>query len=307
MFHGVRFSSVRGVAVAFGIALAPTAAIAQADGWRELRIDGGSPERFQASVAAIQNALTASRRDDFETALATIWLGNTIDPNRYKDGQFAPAELGDLRADSGDLLADIARGDLVAAIEDLDESTDESAVADYFEQLDGLGYEGVLDLAGRLDKEVGPAMRAYKAQLLCRDQQTMPIRQKWCAAFFSSNAATPVARVPVGKTLDAALEAVKAGDVAAAEAEMERLNVNQLTQFERGMAEALLFHISYRQRAFPKARVHLQAAVEAGVISEAERQAILGVIERAEQNSAPDGPSITPQVIEQDPASRIRR
>jgi hypothetical protein len=306
MFHGIRFNSVWRIAVACGIAVAPMAAVAQADGWRELRIDGSSPEKFQASVAALQNALPAGRRKEFEVALATIWLGNTIDPNRFKDGQFAPADLGELRADSADLLADVARGDLVSAIEELDESTDKSAVAHYVEQLDGLGYDGALDTAGRLDKqEVGPAMRAYKAQILCRDQQTMPIRQKWCASFFNSNAATPVPRVPVGMTLGAALEAVNAGDIAAAESELERLNLNQLSTFDRGMAEALLFHISYRQRAFPKARVHLQAAVEAGVMSEADRQAILGLIQRAEQNSAPDGPSISP-VLEQDPTSRIR-
>jgi hypothetical protein len=87
MFHDVRLSVVAAAAVAFGSALALESAHAQQDGWRELRLDGSSPESFQASVAALQNALPTSRRDDFETALAVIWYADAVSADIDGDGQ----------------------------------------------------------------------------------------------------------------------------------------------------------------------------------------------------------------------------
>ena len=78
--------AVAGVAAAFGIALAPASASAQQDDWRALRIDGSTPESFQASVASLQNALPVGRRADFENALAVIWLNNTIKADIDDDG-----------------------------------------------------------------------------------------------------------------------------------------------------------------------------------------------------------------------------
>jgi hypothetical protein len=138
MFHGSRFSAVAGVAVAFGIALAPASVSAQSADWRALRIDGSTPESLQASVASLQNVLSASARDDFETALAAIWLGNTTTGDIDKDGFFEFGDVSELRQYSEELLADIHRGDLVVAIEKLDVSGDDYSTADYFEQLDGL-------------------------------------------------------------------------------------------------------------------------------------------------------------------------
>ena len=294
MFPGARLSLVSTVAVALGAALAPASASAQEDTWRALRIDGSTPESFQASVASLQTALPVSRRDDFETALALIWLNNTIDADVNNDGRYALDDVRELTAASADLLADIQRGDLVSAIEELDEGGGAYTAADYFEQLDGFGYDEVLVVGGLFGgtREEEQAVRAYRAQLLCREP-SLPVRQQWCAAFFRSNAATPAPRVPVGETLAAATEALKAGDVATAEEAIERLNLNQLTPFERGMAEALLFNVKYRQQLYPEAREHLQAAVDVEIISQAEANAIVGVIEHFERMAArprPPGP-----------------
>jgi hypothetical protein len=291
MSDGMRLSAVSGVVVAFCIALAPPSVFAQIAGWRALRIDGSSPETFQASVASLQNALPASRRAEFEAALAVLWLGNTAKGGDVdKDGNVEVEDIHELRADTADLLADIQRGDLVAAIEDLEVSGGGYTSADYFEQLDGLGHDEVLELAGRPgdSSAEGRALWAYKAQILCRDPW-LPLRVKWCDAFFRSNAATPATKVPVGKTLNDAAEALNAGDTATAETAVGSLNLNQLTAFERGMAEALLFQVAYRQRLYPKAREHLQAAVDGGVMSEADAQAIVAVIDRFERMAARPG------------------
>lgn len=299
-----------GVAVALGFALAPASASGQQDDWRTLRIDGSSPESFQASVASLQNALPVGRRADFENALALIWLNNTIEADIDDDGQYELEDVSELSAVSADLLADIQRGDLVTAIEELDDSGGAYTAADYYEQLDDYGYDDVLEVAGLFGgtPEEAQAVKAYKAQRLCRDPRSLPLRQLWCDKFFRSNAATPAPRVRVGPTLDVASEALKAGDADAAETAIESLNLNQLTPFERGMAEALLFNIKYRQRLYPQASKHLQAAVDAGVMSEGDAAQILGFIQHLEAMSAPKGPSITSNAaIDDDPASRVKR
>ena len=162
-------------------------------------------------------------------------------PTSTTTGQYELEDVSELSAVSADLLADIQRGDLVTAIEELDDSGGGYTAADYYEQLDDYGYDDVLEVAGLFGgtPEEAQAVKAYKAQLLCRDPRSLPLRQLWCDKFFRSNAATPAPRVPVGPTLDVASEALKAGDADAAETAIESLNLNQLTPFERGMAEAL--------------------------------------------------------------------
>jgi hypothetical protein len=302
-------STLSRIAGTFGIALAAASTFAQgADDWRELRIDGSSPESFQASVASLQNALPARRRTDFESALALIWLNNTISADVNRDGRYTLDDVRELTADSADLLADIQRGDLVSAIEELDESGDAYTASHYFGQLDGFGYDEVLVLGGlfRGTPEEEQAMRAYKAQLLCRDPAALPVRQQWCGAFFRSKTATPAPRVPVGDTFATAREALEAGDVATAEEAVERLNLAQLTPFERGIAEALLFHVKYRQRLYPEARQHLQAAVDAEVMSQSDAEAIARVIDHFEQMAAPSDPTIYSPGVEHDPANRVK-
>ncbi len=294
MSRGTSLSAIPGLVV-LGVLLALEPACAQ-DDWRALRIDGSNPESFQASVASLQNALPASQRADFEAALAVVWLGNTAKGGDVdEDGNVEVEDIQELRADTADLLADIQRGDLVAAIEALDTSGGGYTSADYIEQLGGLGHDEVLELASRPGESPaeGQALRAYKAQILCRDAW-LPLRVQWCSAFFRSNAATPVPKVPVGETLNKAIEALNAGDTATAETAVGSLNLNQLTPFERGMAEALLFHVTYRQRLYPKARQHLQAAVDSGVMGQAELEAIVGVIEHFERMAARPRPPRRP-------------
>jgi hypothetical protein len=105
-----------------------------------------------------------------------------------------------------------------------------------------------------------------------------------------------------------AMEALQSGDTGTAESAVESLNLNQLTPFERGMAEALLFNVKYRQQLYPAARKHLQAAVDSGVMSQADAEQIVGFIGKLEGMAAPDGPAIMPNAsIDDDPASRVER
>ena len=126
------------------------------------RIDGTSAASFERSVAMLQNDLPPRRRDDFDVALAVVWLRATGQDAGDFDGD-GDTDYFDVRTiadNAGDLLAAIQRGDLVAAIED---SEREAAVSAYFKQLDGLGYDGVVELAGALD--TGPYPAAFKRQV----------------------------------------------------------------------------------------------------------------------------------------------
>jgi hypothetical protein len=288
MVHGTRFSLVSSVVVA----LAPASTFAQQDNWRALRIEGGSPRAFEVSVASLQNALPTNKRDDFELALLTIWLSHSTQAGDLdQDGELEVGDVLLLKADTDYLLAAIQRGDLVAAIEDLDQSDDDRMVASYFEQLDGFGHDAVLDLAGRPGEssEVGRAVRAAKAQVLCRPEQLarnsdFTVQQKWCDAYFRSPTAPRQpnirAQVALSIALSTAIEALNAGDTASAEEAVRRLKLSGLTSFERGMVEAMRFNIAYRQGLFPKAREHLQAAVDAEAVSPEVAAGILGT-ERA--------------------------
>jgi hypothetical protein len=210
----------------------------------------------------------------------------------------------------------------VVAIEALDISGDEYSTADYFEALDGLGYQAVLDLAGLTDEspEESEALRAYKAQLLCRNTEELKhggVRAKWCDRFFGkqlppcrpahlpacqkSNAATPASRGRVAATLSKARETLNAGDADSAEAAIDGLNLDRLTPHERGFAEMLLFDIKYRQRRYAEAREHLQPAVDVGIMSQAEADAIVAVIDRIERTAARPGPP-TPSEVGDPPA-----
>ena len=290
MFHGARLSVVSSVTATLGVALVPASASAQLDTWRALRIDGGSPRAFEVSLASLQNALPNNKRDDFDIALLTIWLSHSTQAGDLdQDGELEVADVLGLKADTADLLAAIQRGDLVPAIEDLDQSNDDRMVASYFAQLDGLGHDAVLDLAGLPGEssEVGRAVKAVKAQVLCRDRYfPSAVRQRWCAAYFRSPAAPRQPRISTGEALSTAIEALKAGDTAAAEKAVAGLNLKELTSFERGLAEAVQFNIAYRQKLYPKAREHLQAAVDTQVMTAADADAIVAVIDRLERMAA---------------------
>jgi hypothetical protein len=150
---GSRPARATGVVITLVIALAaiPTPN-AQPAGSSDRRIDGTSPASFERSVAMLQNELAPRRREELELALAVIWMTNTADlADVDRDGN-ASVDANDFRnmkEDALDLLTDIQRGDVVSAIEDRAKDEHEYTAADYFAQLDGLGYDEVVDLAGR--------------------------------------------------------------------------------------------------------------------------------------------------------------
>lgn len=109
----------------------------------------------------LQNDLPSRRREDFDVALAVIWTraaGIFSDVDRDGDVDYFDARV---TADAaGDLLSAIQRGNFVSKIE---ASKGESVAAAYFKQLDGLGYEEVVELAG--DPDLGPYVTDLKRQI----------------------------------------------------------------------------------------------------------------------------------------------
>jgi hypothetical protein len=126
------------------------------------RIDGSSAATFERSVAMLQNDLPARRREEFDVALAVTWMRAAALDVGDVDGD-GDTDYFDARAmadNASDLLAAIQRGDLVSTIED---SKGKAVAAAYFNQLDGLGYDGVVELAGALD--TGPYAADFKRQV----------------------------------------------------------------------------------------------------------------------------------------------
>ena len=132
------------------------------------RIDGSSAATFERSVAMLQNDLSPRQRDDFDNALAVTWMraaaldGGDIDGDGDTDYFDARAMADNV----GDLLAAIQRGDFVSAVE---KSKGEAVAAAYFKQLDGLGYDEFVELAGDLD--LGSYAAQMKRQSYCAQQQ----------------------------------------------------------------------------------------------------------------------------------------
>jgi hypothetical protein len=111
------------------------------------RIDGSSAAAVERSVALLQNDLSTRRREDFEVALAVIYLRTAGLDRGDTDGDgdedyFDARSLADT---AGDLFDEIRRGNLVSTIESLKGA---GVAAAYFAQLDGLGYDEVVKLGG---------------------------------------------------------------------------------------------------------------------------------------------------------------
>jgi hypothetical protein len=96
-----------------------------AAGWRKLRIDASSEASFQESVAELQEKLTPSRQLAFARSLQDIWIVNS--------------QLGE-------------------------EQQREYTQADYFRQLDGLGYEQVVRVTDPTGKKAGQYRALYYAE-----------------------------------------------------------------------------------------------------------------------------------------------
>ena len=108
------------VKVAFVLAVV-LAGSASAAGWRKLQIDGSSEAAFQESVALFQDKLSPSRQMAFALSLQDVWLQGTQRANAVQR---------------------------------------EYTSADYFQELDGLGYDEVV----KLTDPTGGKAKSYRAR-----------------------------------------------------------------------------------------------------------------------------------------------
>ncbi len=150
--------------------------------WRARRVDGSSAAGFERSVAMLQNDLPSRRREDFDVALVVVFMRAAGLDAGDLDGD-GDVDYFDARITSetaGNLLTEVQRGNLVSAAE---ESKGNAVAAAYFAQLDGMGYDEVVERAGEVDA------RPYQADLKRQHSQVA------CAGW--QGRATPP---PLGRT-----------------------------------------------------------------------------------------------------------
>ena len=241
-------------ALSLGV-IASTSTYPQQTGWRDRHIDGSSEAAFEISVATLQKELPSHRREDFEIALAAIWMSKSLGPGGLDldgDGDVDVIDSRLLADDTLALLTDIERGDLLPSIEKRGRKAGKYTAADYVRQLDGLGYDQVLDLAGRPSDVSLPGM-----------------------ARFPSRPAEEVLDARTGKALNQAIEALNLGDYARARSAIGTLKTSRFSPYGRSKVEQILFAISYGEGQFAEAREHLQNAVSAGGLNAQEVSAVL--------------------------------
>ena len=144
-------SAISQLGVALFLALSSAPSHAQPDLNR--RIDGSTKSSFEESLAALQNELRPRRRTELETSLAVLWMRHTVasgdrDADRDLDLDLDLDDFVLLEQEARDLLTQIQRGNLLSAIEERAKGVDR-IVTEFIGQLDGLGDDEVLDLAGR--------------------------------------------------------------------------------------------------------------------------------------------------------------
>jgi hypothetical protein len=298
--HASWHSRVSEVALTLAVALATTTYAAHAAS-QALKIDGSDPVAFAASVAALQNDQRLTRRrEELARALAIIWLSNTRDPDDFDgDGDYDVDDLWEMRDDSADLLADIERGDLLPAIEELEDPEGEYKTADYFRQLDGLGYDEVLALVDPLNASQTGFLAGYKWESLCGPNAIF-VGSKMCPHYpriRDRRLGPPVQRPElVGDqvfrtittaTLDDAVEALYAQQYAQAKATVQRLQADQMQPYERAVTERVLASISYAEHDYGGARGHLMNALETNTLSSETKAEIQGFIDWVERRGDP--------------------
>jgi hypothetical protein len=270
-------------AVAFGIALVSTPADAQPAGEAVRRIDGSSPASFERSVASLQNELPSRERGDFEIALAVIWLKNTLGfGDADRDGDVDVDDMKLLENDSIDLLAEIRRGDLLSAVEKREKNAGGYTATAYRQQLDGLAYDEVVELAGRPTNEPYlDALRRLRAGFWCAPAAGFA-RAKVCGREFQSVGASNTLNPSTAKALNTAIKALNSQNYAAARDALEGLNLARLLPYERSKVEQILSQVSYQERSYAEAREHLLTAIDAGGLTPQEvsvARSQIGVLE----------------------------
>jgi hypothetical protein len=244
---------------------------AQQAGPPDGRIDGSSEAKFEASVAALQNGLPTRRRENFEVALAVIWMSNTrgargLDING--DGNINAIDSQLLADDTYRLLLDIQRGDLLPSIERRANKDSQYTVADYVKRLDGLGYDEVFDLAGRPSELPLPSRKPSQP----RDSSVIDAK--------------------TGKTFNEAIDALNLRNFAGARSAIGKLNISRLSPYERTKVEQVLFVVSYGEGKLAEAREHLQVAIDAGGLDAQEVSAALVQIRVIDSRLAANPPGL---------------
>lgn len=263
-------------------------------GWRDQEIDGSSAIAFEQSVVQLLNELPRRRREEFEMALGLIWIGNTFDvgdSDPYGDADLDEVRL--LAKFAEDLLTEIQRGDVLSAIERREMQGSGYTSVEYFEQLDGLQFDDVVNLAERFGNEAD--LRTLRREVWCREARGFlgATRARWSQCDKAAIHCTSGNCVSMyaAKALDASLAALKSERFADARTEIERLDFDRLTPHEQSKAEQRLAQISYEERDYARMREHLRNAIYSGGLSEAQELAFRRTISRIDADlSAGQGP-----------------
>ena len=245
-------------------------------------LDGSSPAKLERSVALMQNDLAGRHRDDFDVALAMIWMNRTAGTGDLNgDGNLDVDDIRQLEIDASALLTEIQRGNLVSAIEERQEPGGDFTAADYFAQLDGLGYDEIVSLAGRPTKDAYfDAVRQAREQLTCREErptfaQGNPSR---AAQRRPTGCAPRTIGVYAGTVLAPAVAAMNEGRYKDARAIIAEVRWGRLNAYERSHTQQILHSISEAEGDLVAAREHLLNALAAQGLNPVETRVVLARI-----------------------------
>jgi hypothetical protein len=259
---------------------------AQSAGWRDLKINGESAAGFETSVATLLNELPSQRRANFEVALAAVWMSHAVDTSDPdQDGYFGPNDLRLLKNYSVALLAAIDRGDLFAAVEKSEKTESKYSVARYLKDLDGLGCDEVVALAGELNTgPVRAAVKQFRIREMCGRPDWVEM-QSWCQTYFRTTTAPTLGK----RTLEVLNEAIQAFNVQKydeARSAIGQLQLDRLSPYERAKTEQILFQIAANQRNLGEAREHLVNAIDSGGLNDDEIVRSLNTIRAIDEQVA---------------------
>jgi hypothetical protein len=261
---------------------------------RDRVLDGSSPAKLETSVALLQNDLEGRRREELDVALAMIWMNRTADSGDVdSDGDLDIDDIRQLEVDATDLLTEIRRGNLVSAIEERQKLGGAYTAADYFAQLDGLGYDEIVSLAGRpTENGYLDAVREAREQLTCQSQ--VPAFAQGSASRAARRRTTGCGPRTIGvyaaKEFNTVMVAMNEGRYTDARAAAAELRLGRLNPYERSMLEQILSFVSEAEGNPVAAREHLLNALAARGLNPEEIRAVLNRIRSIDAR-----PSVNPQ------------